>query len=204
MMKKIILASQSPRRKELLHLCVKDFTIQAANIDERFIEREVMRGIDSKNFLQQSRHLVETLAYEKAKVILQKYTDAIIIGADTVVVHEGKILGKPVDSKEAYTMLRSYAGKTHSVITGVSIQTNQRQDTFSVETKVRFFEWSARMKREVSEYISSGSPFDKAGGYGIQEMPSLWVARIDGDYPNVVGFPIAYINQTLQKFINKE
>lgn len=200
MTKQIILASQSPRRKELLSLCVKDFTIQVADIEERAIESRVLENIDAENFLNQAKCLVETLAHEKAKVILKKNVGAIIIGADTIVVHNGKVLGKPIDSKEASAMLRSYAGKTHSVITGVSIQTDQQQETFSVETKVRFFDWNLQMAREMEDYIASGSPFDKAGGYGIQEMPSLWIASIEGDYPNVVGLPVAHVNQVLQNF----
>lgn len=201
MTKSIILASRSPRRQELLHLCVKNFTIQAADIDERTIEREVMGNADPEHFLKYAKQLVERLAYEKAGKILQENKNAIVIGADTVVVHEKHILGKPANSKEAYDMLRSYAGKTHSVLTGVSIQTEQKNEVFSIETKVRFFDWNLQMKKEVEQYITSSSHFDKAGGYGIQETPSLWVAEIEGDYPNAVGLPVAYVNRALQNFI---
>ncbi|UJF15641.1 Maf family protein [Jeotgalibaca sp. MA1X17-3] len=200
MTKRIILASQSPRRKELLHLCVKEFSIQVADIEERAIESQVMEKTTHETFLEQATSLVKTLANEKAKVILQKNEDAIIIGADTIVVHENRVLGKPNNPEEAFEMLRSYAGKSHSVITGVSIQTDQQKENFSVETKVHFFDWNPQMEKEIRNYIASGSPFDKAGGYGIQEMPSLWISGIEGDYLNVVGLPVAYVNQTLQNF----
>lgn len=200
MKREIILASQSPRRRELLQLCVPDFTVQAAHIDERRIEKSVMGKKGTESFLDRAKCLVETLAKEKATVILSQHPTALVIGADTVVVHQEKVLGKPRDEQQAYEMIRSYAGKVHSVVTGVSVQTADKKETFAIETKVRFFDWNEQMAGEVNEYIASGSPMDKAGAYGIQELPGLWVAGIEGDYPNVVGFPVAYVNRMLQTF----
>lgn len=199
MSRKIILASQSPRRQELLRLCVDDFSIQAADIAEKEIEERILSG-GERNFPEKVRQLVETLAQKKAERILQLESDALVIGADTIVMHEGQVLGKPVDEADAYRMLRSYAGKTHSVLTGVSIQTRGKQETFSIETKVHFFPWSPQMEREMRAYVASGSPMDKAGAYGIQELAGLWVSGIEGDYNNVIGLPIAYLNQALERF----
>lgn len=198
MSQKIILASQSPRRKELLSLCVEAFEIQAADIEEKEIESRILA--EDGAFPEKSQKLVETLAREKAARILQQESGALVIGADTIVVHRGEVLGKPVDEQDAYRMLRSYAGKTHSVLTGVSVQTSEREETFAVETKVHFFPWSEQMEREICAYIRSGSPMDKAGAYGIQEQAGLWVSGIEGDYNNVIGLPLPYLHWTLESF----
>ena len=196
----IILASQSPRRKELLTLLTSDFDIQVANIDEKTIEKQILSKKTRDAFLHKAMKLVETLAKEKAMAIFSSPPDALVIGADTVVVHEGKILGKPADEQEAYMMLRSYAGKTHQVITGVAVQTVTQQEVFSVITDVTFWDWNSQMEEQMTQYIATGSPMDKAGAYGIQEMPSLWIKKIEGDYPNVVGLPVSYLSQVLAKF----
>lgn len=200
MKRKVILASQSPRRKELLALCVDEFTIQAADVEEKEIEKRIMEADSTPVFLDKARLLVETLAYEKAARIQRANREALVIGADTIVVHEDAVLGKPRDEEDAYRMLRSYAGKTHWVLTGVSIQTEDRQETFATETKVHFFDWSPQMEAEMRAYIASGSPMDKAGAYGIQEKAGLWVSGIEGDYANVIGLPVAYLNQALHHF----
>lgn len=196
----IILASQSPRRKELLTLLTSDFDIQVANIDEKTIEKQILSKKTRDAFLHKAMKLVETLAKEKAMAIFSSHPDALVIGADTVVVHEGKILGKPADEQEAYMMLRSYTGKTHQVITGVAVQTVTQQEVFSVITDVTFWDWNSQMEEQMTQYIATGSPMDKAGAYGIQEMPSLWIKKIEGDYPNVVGLPVSYLSQVLAKF----
>lgn len=199
--REVILASQSPRRKELLRQSVLEFSVQAAHIDERKIEKQILGAQAHIDFGETAKLLVETLAKEKANAILRVCPQALVIGADTIVVQGNQVLGKPVNEREAYAMIRSYAGNTHSVMTGVSIQTNTKKETFSVETKVHFLPWSSQMEKEVSIYVASGSPLDKAGAYGIQEMPALWIRGIEGDYPNVVGFPIAAVHQALQHFI---
>ena len=164
----IILASQSPRRKELLTLLTSDFDIQVANIDEKTIEKQILSKKTRDAFLHKAMKLVETLAKEKAMAIFSSHPDALVIGADTVVVHEGKILGKPADEQEAYMMLRSYTGKTHQVITGVAVQTVTQQEVFSVITDVTFWDWNSQMEEQMTQYIATGSPMDKAGAYGIQ------------------------------------
>lgn len=200
MKQSIVLSSQSPRRKELLSLCVSDFSVISADIDEKSIEKQILKTNNKEPFLLTASRLVEILAAEKARVIFKKQPMSIVIGADTVVVHENRILGKPLDESQAYEMLRSYAGKTHSVVTGVSIKNSEKEITFSVESKVTFWDWNKQMEQEIFDYIKTGNPMDKAGAYGIQEMPSLWVKEISGDYPNIVGLPISYVNRALYEF----
>ena len=200
----VILASQSPRRKELLSLCVKDFAVQVSEIDEKEVERKILAEAGQEDFIETARKLVETLAREKAAVIHRLQTNAMVIGADTVVVLDNRVLGKPMDADEAYAMLRSLAGRTHSVLTGVSIQWGELEETFAVETKVHFFDWDAQMDAEVRAYIASGSPLDKAGAYGIQEEAGLWVERIEGDYNNIVGLPVASVNKAMQRMLSAE
>lgn len=200
MKQSIVLASQSPRRKELLSLCVSDFSVISADIDEKSIEKQILKTNNKEPFLLTASRLVEILAAEKARVIFKKQPMSIVIGADTVVVHENRILDKPLDESQAYEMLRSYAGKTHSVVTGVSIKNSEKEITFSVESKVTFWDWNKQMEQEIFDYIKTENPMDKAGAYGIQEMPSLWVKEISGDYPNIVGLPISYVNRALYEF----
>ena len=198
---KIILASQSPRRSELLSLCIKDFAVQAADIDEKAIEERILSEARQETFLDTATELVETLAREKAAVIHNENREAIVIGSDTVVVLDGKILGKPVDETDAYAMLRVMAGKTHSVLTGVSILWGEKEESFASETKVSFFDWDDRMAEEVKAYVASGKPMDKAGAYGIQEEAALWVSGIEGDYNTIVGFPVALVDKAIHRLL---
>ena len=198
---KIILASQSPRRNELLSLCIKDFAVQAADIDEKAIEERILAAAGQGTFLDTATELVETLAREKAAVIHRENSEAMVIGSDTVVVLDEKILGKPVDEADAYAMLRALAGKTHSVLTGVSILWGEKEETFASETKVSFFEWDDRMAKEVKSYVSSGKPMDKAGSYGIQEEAALWVSGIEGDYNTIVGLPVALVDKAIHRLL---
>lgn len=200
---KIILASQSPRRSELLSLCINDFAVQAADIDEKAIEERILSEATKGTFLDTATELVETLAREKAAVIHNENREAMVIGSDTVVVLGEKILGKPVDEADAYAMLRALAGKTHSVLTGVSILWGEKEETFASETKVSFFEWDDRMEAEVKAYVTSGKPMDKAGAYGIQEEAALWVSGIEGDYNTIVGFPVALVDKAIHRLLTE-
>lgn len=200
---KIILASQSPRRSELLSLCIKNFAVQAADIDEKAIEERILAEAGQDPFVETATELVETLAREKAAVIHRENSDAMVIGSDTVVMLDEKILGKPVDEADAYAMLRALAGKTHSVLTGVSILWGEKEETFASETKVSFFEWDDRMEAEVKAYVASGKPMDKAGAYGIQEEAALWVSGIEGDYNTIVGFPVALVDKAIHRLLTE-
>ncbi len=180
---KYILASASPRRKELLSMFVKDFMIYPSDIPE----------IVPKN-LPIEQHS-EYLARLKANDIAQKYPEDTVIGADTSVIFGDEILGKPENREDAKRMLKMLSGNVHKVITGCAVVKNGVCNSFSVTTEVEFFSLS---DAEISEYLDSSEPYDKAGSYGIQGLGGLFVKAIKGDYFNVVGLPIAYLKQ----FIN--
>lgn len=176
----IILASKSPRRKELLSLITDDFVIKSADVDET-----LPNGISPKE-------AVEYLSRIKAQPFAN--TVDTVIGADTVVCVDNKILGKPSDRQEAFDMLRCLSGRYHSVFTGVTLITPNSSVTFSVETRVKFFPLS---DDEINAYIATGECDDKAGAYGIQGKGALLVERIEGDYFNVVGLPISMLSRQL-------
>lgn len=198
---KIILASQSPRRRELLELVTKDFEIQVPEIDEKRIENAILQNRDD-DFLVTAKKLVLELSSRKAAVIQRINRDALVIGADTVVVLNDKILGKPIDEIDAYNMIKQLSGNTHQVLTGVSIRYGKVEDQFVSVSQIKFYEWNEQMRREVADYASSGKANDKAGGYGIQEEAGLWVKWIKGDYNNIVGLPIAKLNRRLNRLLD--
>lgn len=177
----MILASQSPRRRELLSYITKDFEVRVSDVDET-LPCEMP-----------PQEAVEYLSRIKAEPF--KNDDDIIIGADTVVSIDGAILGKPENEKKAKQMLRQLSGREHSVFTGVTVIINKEITTFSVQTRVKFFDLS---EDDIVWYVSTGEPMDKAGAYGIQGLGSLLVEKINGDYFNVVGLPISKVNQVLK------
>ena len=176
----IILASQSPIRQELLKLITNDFEIKVSNVDET-----LPSGISPKDAV---------LYLSKIKAKPFKNDIDIIIGADTVVALDGKILGKPKNDENAREMLKFLSGKAHSVFTGVTLIKGDITRSFAVETKVKFFDLT---DEEIDEYIKTGEPADKAGAYGIQGYGSLLVEKIDGDYFNVVGLPVSKLAREL-------
>lgn len=178
----IILASKSPRRKELMEYVAQDFVIESAEVDESYDESLTPDKV------------VEYLSYIKA-MPLNNGKD-IVIGADTVVSVDGRILGKPIDEKDAFDMLKRLSGREHTVYTGVTLAKGEEISTFSVATKVYFYELS---DEEILEYIKSGEPMDKAGAYGIQGKGSVFIEKIDGDYFNVVGLPVSRLKKELDK-----
>lgn len=176
----LVLASKSPRRKELLSLITEDFVIKTADVDESL-----------PNNIKPDK-AVEYLSRIKAEPF--DNGEDTVIGADTVVAVDGIILGKPKNRDDAYNMLKLLSGKYHSVFTGVTVISPQKIITFSVETKVKFFDLT---DNEIKAYINTSEPFDKAGGYGIQGKGCLLVERIEGDYFNVVGLPVSALNKVL-------
>ena len=175
----LILASASPRRQELLSQAGIEFTVQAADVDE-----SVLAG-------EGARVCAERLAKEKALRVWKQRPQEWVLGADTVVAVEGEILGKPVDPADAERMLRRLAGRSHEVITGVCLAgPGGAEDTRSETTRVTMGPIS---EREIAAYAASGEPMDKAGGYAIQGRASRWIPRIEGDYSNVVGLPVALV-----------
>ncbi len=180
---KVILASNSPRRKELLGVITADFTVCPSLCEENVPEN--ISPFET----------AEYLARLKALEVASRYKDAVVLGADTCVLAENRVLGKPKDRDEAKRMLKLLSGKTHSVVTGCAVVKKGNCQSFSVETKVEFYSLS---EKEIEDYVSSSEPYDKAGGYGIQGKASLFVKGIIGDYFNVVGLPIAELNRVLK------
>lgn len=182
----IILASGSPRRKEILENMNLKFDIIKSSIEEIMIENE------------KPEDLVKRLSYEKAYDVAKKNKDSMVIGSDTVVVLEGDILGKPKDKNEAFNMLKNMSGKEHEVITGISIiclEQNKEIKEFCT-SKVKFKDLS---DEEIKSYIETGEYKDKAGSYGIQGIGALLVEYIKGDYFNIVGFPISYVSEIFKE-----
>ena len=175
---KIILASASPRRKTILSQVDLDFTIEPSNINEDFSIELLPKAF------------CEHWAREKANDIAKSHSDKLIIGADTIVIINEKILGKPKNYKESFAMLKSLSGKTHQVLTGVSlIHLDLGIDfTFNESTDVSF---CFLTDEEINKYIDKYKPYDKAGSYGIQDGFSVYVEKINGCYYNVMGFPIS-------------
>ena len=185
---KIILASNSPRRRELL-----------AGLDIPF-EVRVIDGIDESYPASLPTHeIAGYIAQQKAHAYLATMADdELVITADTIVVLDGKVMGKPQDEQEARRMLSELSGRTHHVITGVTLTTKERSVNFSVETSVSFRELT---QEEISYYVEHYHPMDKAGSYGIQEwIGYVGVTAIEGSYFNVMGLPVQRIYEALQTF----
>ena len=189
MNKKIILASASPRRRELLTQIGLDFEVVVSETEEKITSTEPAK-------------VVEELSAQKAQNIRTSgdNTEAIIIGADTVVACDGKILGKPKTVADAMAMLHLLQGREHEVYTGVTLlyseNGEQRKLTFHEKTTVHFCPMS---EEEIREYVATGDPMDKAGAYGIQGFCARYIKGIEGDYNNVVGLPVGRVYQELRK-----
>jgi septum formation protein len=179
---RVILASQSPRRRELLALIGIAHDVQPADIDERYLNGEAPRA-----------H-AERLAREKAQKV--HAPDAIVIGSDTIVVVDGDVLGKPRDAEDAARMLARLSGRRHAVITAVAAAWKGRLESAVEEVDVTFHRLS---DREIREYIATGEPMDKAGAYGIQGFGATIVERVDGDYFAVMGLPLQKLVRVLAR-----
>ena len=198
--KRIILASASPRRRELLSLVTDNFEVLTAEVDER--AAEIRMEEDGVPALKVSEHLAEI----KAQAVFDTLTEeekevSIVIGADTSVILDSIIFGKPADREEAVRMLSLLSGHTHVVATGVCIFAGGKKHVFTEETSVEFNALDDYQKELIEAYCDTGSPFDKAGGYGIQDMGALLVRKIDGDYSNVVGFPVSRLARELSNML---
>lgn len=181
----MILASQSPRRQELIANITPSFRVIVSQAEEKLPE-----GIAPEE-------APVYLAGIKAEAVAAAHPDEVVIGADTVVILDGEILGKPRDQADAERMLRALSGREHTVITGCAICGFGRRVTFSEQTRVTFYPLS---DREIAAYIATGEPFDKAGAYGIQGKGCVLVQRIEGDFFNVVGLPVAKLKRELEAF----
>lgn len=179
----LILASASPRRRELLTYISPDFAVIDPNADESLPPST------------SAREGVEILALRKARMVAGSHPEATIVGADTIVELDGVIYGKPVDKSDAFRMLRELSGQEHFVYTGVAVISPRGERVFSQQTAVRFIELS---DADILAYIKTGEPMDKAGAYAVQGVGALFIEGIHGDFYNVMGLPICRLAQELQ------
>ncbi len=186
-MNRVILASQSPRRKELLSRLFEQFEIQPADIDE------------TMDAAKTPAEAVMELSARKAEAIAMHNADALVIAADTIVVCD-RIFGKPTGREEAARMLRALSGRAHQVMTAVSVARDGQVLTRLSTTDVHFRPLS---EQDIEDYIESGEPMDKAGAYGIQGRGGLFIPRIDGDYYGVMGLPICLLEQMIREISAK-
>jgi septum formation protein len=204
----LVLASASPRRHELLRDAGISFTVQVADVDETPLPGEG------------ARECAERLAREKALKVWQTRRRDLVLGADTVVVVDGTMLGKPVDCEDAARMLRLLSGRTHEVITAVclilpvraqypvlgALQLGVAPESVTEAREIRAASETTTVTmtnisdEEILGYVASGEPMDKAGGYAIQGRASRWIPRIEGDYSNVVGLPVALVYRMLEQY----
>ena len=180
----IILASGSPRRKELLAEIIKDFKVIPSGFDESALDHS-----DPIDFVKKA-------SYAKAKDVAGRHWDALVIGADTIVALDGRIFGKPNDLKHAKEMLRSLSGRTHQVITGITLIKQGRAVTGHAVTEVTF---KPLGEKSIDDYLKNNLVLDKAGSYAIQEIGEKFVKKIKGDRDNVVGLPVSLVRSLLGK-----
>lgn len=190
----LVLASASPRRQELLHNAGISFAVQAADIDESPLDGESAQAC------------AERLAREKALAVWRSRASDVVLGADTVVVVDGQMLGKPVDREDAARMLRILSGRVHTVITGVCLVksgasgqgSRAGKPEYTVASETTLVTMTELSDQEIRAYVETGEPMDKAGAYAIQGRASRWIPRIEGDYSNVVGLPVALVYRMLR------
>ncbi len=196
-MKHLILASGSPRRRELMSQVGLDFTVVTSDADENIKEME-------------PEDYVRELSAIKAQSVLEQYADkedsVIVIGADTIVYHKGEILTKPEDEEDAFRILKSLEGQIHQVYTGVTVILCQEAgsyagSTFSEKTDVEVYDME---DGEIAAYVSTGEPLDKAGAYGIQGSFAAYIRGIHGDYTNVVGLPLGRLCHEIKKLLEEQ
>jgi septum formation protein len=180
----LVLASQSPRRKELLGILGHSFTVMPSSIDET-----PMNGEDPETF-------VVRVAREKGMEVASRVSQSVVISADTVVVIDNEILGKPSDEADAVRMLRKLSGREHVVLTAVTIVNQTKQETLEGLDRTRVW-FTPLTEDEIREYIRRENVFDKAGAYAIQGYAGIYIPRIEGNYFNVMGFPLPLVHQLL-------
>jgi len=183
----LILASNSPRRRELLAQIGLTFTVSPADVDERLHPGEAPTDY------------AERLAREKARAAAERAGEGIVIAADTIVVVGGSVLGKPTDAADARRMLTELSGREHEVVTALAVM-DAASRRFSVRTSITKVWFRALTEREITAYVATHEPLDKAGAYGIQERGALLVDRIEGCYSNVVGLPLSLLGEMLRDF----
>lgn len=188
MTRRLILASASPRRQELLQDLSYPFDIVAADCEEYF-----------DRFLPIAS-AIEQIARQKALTVWEQHPEAVVLGADTMVCYKDQMMGKPENREDAYRMLKQLSGKTHTVVSGVAIVWKGKAELFHEKTSVTFYELEEEL---LERYLDSNEPYDKAGAYGIQGMGKLFVRELRGDYFNVMGLPIAAVYRHLKAYLKK-
>lgn len=184
-MKTIILASGSPRRRELLSMLGFDFDVEVSEVEE-----VIRPGLTNTA-------IVKDLAYQKAKAVFEKHKDCIVIGSDTIVECDDKIMGKPHSQQEAKEMMQTLRNRSHKVITGVAILSDKQQDFFADVAEVIF---NNIADSEIEEYIQSKEPYDKAGAYAIQGWAGRYIREIKGNYYTIMGLPIDKVFNILKQY----
>ena len=200
MSRHLILGSASPRRRELLSLITEDFTIKLADIDERALETD----LETRNVpaLEVSEELASAKAHAVFEMLDQdSRASSVVIGADTSVILDDVIYGKPESQEDAKRMLTTLSGRKHVVATGVSLVFEGGEKRFTDVSLVEFYPLDDYQKNVIERYIESGDPMDKAGAYGIQSGGALLVKGIEGDFLNVVGLPVARLARELSSVI---
>ena len=214
---RIILASKSPRRFELLSMTGLPFEVITSHVDEDAVEATVLSAYSEEYIHRNMYAIAEKVALAqsqaKAEAVLENVSGndnsedgIIVIGSDTVVVTEDEILGKPKDENDARRMLTKLSGHTHRVYTGVailkkSVGEDAQSCCFSAFADVKFHDLDALQEKEIERYIATGSPMDKAGAYGIQDEGALLIDSLSGDYYAVVGLPVSRVNRELQSLL---
>lgn len=188
MTRRLILASASPRRQELLQDLSYPFDIVAADCEEYF------------NRSLPIASAIEQIARQKALTVWEQHPEAVVLGADTMVCYKDQMMGKPENREDAYRMLKQLSGKTHTVVSGVAIVWKGKTELFHEKTSVTFYELEEEL---LERYLDSNEPYDKAGAYGIQGMGKLFVRELRGDYFNVMGLPIAAVYRHLKAYLEK-
>lgn len=183
----MILASKSPRRQELIRRITDDIEVIVSEVDE--VLPPAITPEEAPVYL----------SIIKAKAVAAEHPDILVVGADTVVILDGQILGKPRDREDAIGMLASLSGRVHTVVTGCTLILGDKTRSFGESTRVEFYPLT---DREIEEYVATGDPFDKAGSYGIQGKGCLFVRGIEGDFFNVMGLPVGRLNRELRAFLS--
>lgn len=182
----IVLASSSPRRRELMKKITEDFIIDPSNCDETIDDVPIEK-------------ISEILALRKASDVFQRHPSDIVIGSDTTVICKGELFGKPSDREDAKRMLKTLSGSEQRIVTGVAIISKEGTDVFSDVTTVYFRDLS---EEDIERYLDTDEPYDKAGAYAIQGLAADFVTGIEGDLDNVIGFPVYNIKERLHKIID--
>lgn len=183
---KLILASKSPRRKQILSTLNIPFDVEVSDIVETIDESKPLRKE------------IEKLSFLKANEVFKKHENDVVVGSDTIVTLNDIVLGKPKDRNDAYRMLNLLQGNKHTVITAVSIISKNMSETFSVISDVYFYPLS---DEEINKYLDSDEPYDKAGAYAIQGLSAKFIKKIDGDYYAIMGLPIGELYHRLTKYL---